>query len=110
WYPTERPTDERTAEAIARGRAFLEAGAACVFVPGVTDETIVGELVAGIGERKVSLMATPGGPSVTRMQELGVARVSVGPWAMRVAYAELSGLTETLSSGGRLPADVGRVL
>lgn len=110
WFATERPIADRVADAIARGRAFLDAGATCVFVPGATDESIIGELVAGIGERKVSLMADPDGPSVGRMNELGVARVSVGPWAMRVAYAELSGLTETLTTGGSLPGDVGPVL
>ena len=49
------------ADAIERGRAFLEAGATCVFVPGKFDNAAdVERLVEGIGERKVSLIAVPG--------------------------------------------------
>ncbi len=48
------------ADAIERGRAFLDAGAACVFVPGLLDEPTVVELVAGIGERRVSVINVPG--------------------------------------------------
>lgn len=105
WFATERPLEERLADAIARGRAFLDAGATCVFVPGATDEPTIAALVDGIGDRKISLMATPQTPPPSRLQELGVARVSVGPWAMWVAYAGLGDLVATMASGGGLPAD-----
>lgn len=103
WFATERPEAERVADAIVRGRAFLDAGATCVFVPGAIDETIIGELVAGIGERRVSLMATPETPPPGRLQDLGVARVSVGPWAMWATYSGLADLAGTMTEHG-LPA------
>lgn len=44
---------ESIADAIERGRAYLAAGADVVFVPGVLSADVAGQLVEGIGERKV---------------------------------------------------------
>ena len=41
------------ADAIERGRAYLDAGASTVFVPGLLDEPTVAALVAALGERKL---------------------------------------------------------
>lgn len=93
-------------EAIRRGRAFLEVGAACVFVPGVIDVETIGRLVAGIGERKVSLMGMPGLPPQEELQALGVARLSFGPWMHRVALTAFADAAAGLLSGGTLPSTV----
>jgi 2-methylisocitrate lyase-like PEP mutase family enzyme len=102
-------SDQRVTEAVARGRAFLDAGAACVFVPGASDVETVGRLVEGIGERKVSLLGLPGSPPPAEWARLGVARVSYGPFPHRLALAALVESTSTLLSGGGLPARVPRV-
>jgi 2-methylisocitrate lyase-like PEP mutase family enzyme len=101
-----RDRGEVLADAIERGRAFLDAGAACVFVPGKLDEATVLALVEGIGERRVSVIAVPGSLPQSRLAELGVARVSFGPWTQRSALTHLAGLTRDLLAGGRLPEDV----
>lgn len=80
-----------TDEAIRRGRAFLDAGAACVFVPGVKDLATIERLVEGIGDRKVSVMGVPGSPSIAELESAGVARLSFGPWPQRVAMEALAG-------------------
>jgi 2-methylisocitrate lyase-like PEP mutase family enzyme len=91
-------------EAIRRGRAVLEAGAPGVFVPGVVDRGEIGELVEGLGERKLSLISVPGrSPSVRELEELGVARVSTGPYTQRVAMTALQDATAALVAGGSLP-------
>ncbi|MGQ0631690.1 MAG: isocitrate lyase/PEP mutase family protein [Sporichthyaceae bacterium] len=97
----DRPRGDAIAEAIARGKAFVEAGAPVVFVPGKFDSDEVAALVAGIGP--VSLIAVPGSISLAQMQELGVQRVSVGPWSQRVALTALADLGTALLSGGALP-------
>ena len=51
----ERDPKDVLADAVERGRAFLDEGAACVFVPGQLDELTVAALVEGIGERRVSI-------------------------------------------------------
>ena len=94
------------AEAIERGRAFLDAGAACVFVPGKLDAPTVRRLVVGIGERKVSLIGVPGSVPSSELQRLGVARLSFGPWTQRAALTALQDLSSDLFAGGALPEGV----
>jgi len=76
----------RVSVAVERGRAFLAAGADCVFVPGVIDRDTISELVRGIGG-PINILATKGAPSVPDLEALGVARVSVGSGPMRAALA-----------------------
>lgn len=98
--------DQKIEEAVRRGRAFLDEGATCVFVPGRLDEETVSRLVAGLGPRTLSVIAVPGSLSPARLHELGVARVSYGPWTQRVALAALQGTATELYAGGDLPDGV----
>ncbi len=66
-------------EAVARGKAFLTSGAACVFVPGLTDPDVVAALVSELGWHSVSLLGTADGPHPQTWAAMGVARVSYGP-------------------------------
>jgi 2-methylisocitrate lyase-like PEP mutase family enzyme len=91
------------ADAIARGRAFLDAGAECVFVPGVGDLATIGALVDALGPQKLSIFHGPGAPSVHELEQAGVARVSIGPNGYRVALAALQAATADLLAGGSLP-------
>lgn len=102
----DRPRDAWVADAIERGRAFLEAGATCVFVPGNFGEDVVVELVAGIGEQRVSLIGAPDVPTPARLEELGVARLSYGPYPQRVVLGALHDLASELYGGGVLPRDL----
>ena len=97
--------EAQLAEAVDRGRAFLEAGADCVFLPGLTDRALIARAVEQIGP--VSVLATPASPPLHELAELGVVRISVGPGAMGVAYAALAATARTLLGGGELPADLG---
>ena len=47
------------------------------------------QLVAELGEQRVSLIAIPGTPPLRRLEELGVARVSFGPLSQNVALTAL---------------------
>lgn len=91
------------AEAISRGRAYLEAGAACVFVPGKLDLATIEELVAALGERKISTIGVPGTPTPALQAAAGVARISYGPWSQRVALTALADTAADLLAGGTLP-------
>jgi 2-methylisocitrate lyase-like PEP mutase family enzyme len=93
-------------EAVRRGRAFLEAGATVVFVPGVMTRDEIEALVGELGPQKVSVIAVPGVTPPTReLEELGVARVSTGPFTQYVAMNALRRAAEALVGGGCLPAD-----
>jgi 2-methylisocitrate lyase-like PEP mutase family enzyme len=93
-------------EALERGRAYVNAGADCVFAVAATDEADIARLVDEMGA-PVSVLARPNGPSLARLTELGVARISFGPGPMGVAMAALRDVAATLLAGGPLPAELG---
>lgn len=99
----DRPIDEIVADAIERGRAYLDAGAACVFVPGNFGEDVVEQLVEAFGPRKLSVIGLPKVPSPARLAELGVARISYGPFAQRVALTALQDVAIDIYAGGAIP-------
>ncbi len=82
-------TEERKfEEAVTRSRAFLAAGAACAFIPGLYDAAIIRALVDAIGVGKINVIGARGAPTPAELQAMGVTRVSFGPWAFRAAMAE----------------------
>jgi 2-methylisocitrate lyase-like PEP mutase family enzyme len=96
--------EERLAEAIRRGRAYLEVGAPVVFVPGAVARDDIEALVDGFGPQKLSVISVPGKSlPVRELQELGVGRVSTGPFTQRVALTALQDATVELLAGGVLP-------
>lgn len=97
---------EQVAEAIKRGRAFLDEGATNVFVPGLFDEATVSALVDGIGRNKLSVIGVPGSLSPAKLQELGVSRISYGPLTQRLALTALQGAAQELLAGGVLPEGI----
>ena len=103
----DRSPDECLAEAVARGRAFLDAGAPVVFVPRVTEREHVEALVDAYGTQRLTLIEVPGSLPHSELEQLGVARVSYGPWSQRVALTALQQLVERVVEGeGALPEDV----
>jgi 2-methylisocitrate lyase-like PEP mutase family enzyme len=95
--------DTRLGTAIERGRAFLAAGADCVFVPGVRDGKTIGALVEGIGG-PINILATKGTPPVAELRRLGVARVSVGSGPHRATLALTRDIARELKSKGTYEA------
>lgn len=100
----DREPADVLADAIARGKAYLEAGAVNVFVPGLLDESTVAALVEGIGWNKISVINVPGSLAPAKLQELGVSRISYGPWTQRVALTALADAAADLLANGQLPA------
>ena len=99
------PPQERVVAALERGAAYLEAGADCIFVPGVGDLAVLEELAREMGG-PVSVIGGAGGPTLAELARIGVARVSYGPGPLGVAMAALSRAAETLLAGGDPPADL----
>jgi 2-methylisocitrate lyase-like PEP mutase family enzyme len=99
----ERPVSESIADAIERGRAYLEAGASLVFVPGVLDADVTRKLVEGIGDRKISVIGLKGALTAAEYEELGVARISYGPETQRVALTALEDTASDLYRDGVIP-------
>lgn len=73
-------------DVLARAAAYAEAGADCLFVPGLLDLGVLKEL-AEASPLPINVMADPGGPSVAEFAASGVRRVSIGPLLQLSAYA-----------------------
>lgn len=100
----DRPIEASIADAIERGRAFLDVGATSVFVPGILDADVTRQLVEGIGERKVSVIGLPGALTAAEYEALGVARISYGPMIQRVALTAVQDVASSLYADGVIPA------
>ena len=98
--------ERRPEHALEHGRAYLDAGADCIFVPGISE---LGEIeqLAGELDAPVNVLAAPGLPSLTELAAAGVARVSVGPGGLGVASAALAAAAERLLARGDYPPELG---
>jgi 2-methylisocitrate lyase-like PEP mutase family enzyme len=86
-------------EAVRRLAEFRDAGADCVFVPGVRDAETIGRIVADL-KCPVNILGVPGSPSVPELVKLGVKRISLGSGPMRSALGFLRKLAEQLKTSG----------
>jgi 2-methylisocitrate lyase-like PEP mutase family enzyme len=86
-------------ETVRRLLAFRDAGADCVFAPGLKDPQTIGRLVKAV-ECPLNILAGPGSPSVPELEKLGVARVSVGSGLMRATLGLLRRAADELLSTG----------
>jgi 2-methylisocitrate lyase-like PEP mutase family enzyme len=75
--------------ALDRGRAYAEAGASGLFVPGLADAELIGTVCAK-SPLPVNIMAMPTTPPAARLAQLGVARISHGPGPWRIAMRALA--------------------
>ena len=75
-------------DAIARARAYGDAGASGFFAPGLKDAALIGQLCAAV-DLPVNIIALPGVPANAELAKLGVARISYGPVPYRRMLAWL---------------------
>lgn len=90
---------KRYDETLRRARAFRDAGADCIFVPGLSDANTIGRLVRDL-QCPVNILAGPGSPSVAELISLGVKRISLGSGPMRATLGHLCRLAEELKTRG----------
>ena len=76
--PPDQHDETMVVAALERGRAYADAGGDGLFVPGLTNERLIG-LVAERSPLPVNVMKSEATPATARLAELGVARLSFGP-------------------------------
>jgi len=76
--------DECLNEAAKRAKAYADAGADGIFVPGLTDLAFIEKFVQ-LTPLPVNIMVTQGVPEIPDLARVGVRRVSLGPWPMMAA-------------------------
>jgi methylisocitrate lyase len=75
------------AETIRRLTAFAEAGADCLYAPGIRSRADIASLVGAVAPKPVNVLVGGGYASVAELSELGVRRISVGGALARAAWA-----------------------
>jgi 2-methylisocitrate lyase-like PEP mutase family enzyme len=95
--------ETRYGETVRRLLAYRDAGADCVFAPGLRDAETIARL-AGNVRCPLNILAGPGSPSVPELERLGVARVSLGSAPMRATLGLLRRMTEELKTTGTYSA------
>ncbi|GLY43520.1 carboxyvinyl-carboxyphosphonate phosphorylmutase [Amycolatopsis sp. NBRC 101858] len=92
---------DHLADGIARAKAYLDAGADCVYPIHLRTPEVLAAFVQGVGGA-VNAPAWPGSPGLGGLAELGVARISLGgglwQYARKHLEATLAGVAE-----GKLP-------
>ena len=87
--------------ALERLVTYADAGADCLYAPGVRDPGDIAEIVRAVSPKPVNvLMSAPSSVlSVSRLADLGVRRISVGSALARVAWGAFiraaRGISET---------------
>ena len=104
FYTSSGSAQEKLAESIRRGNSYAEAGADCVFVQPVWQREIISTLVKEISA-PINILANPGigggmPPSVSELQELGVARLSLGSGLMKATLALMKKVADELAGQG----------
>ena len=82
-------------EAVARARAYAEAGASGFFVPGLVDLAQLAQICAA-SQLPVNFMAFPGAPEAGAVAKAGVARISHGPFPHKLAMQALKQAAEAI--------------
>lgn len=86
-------------ESVKRANAYREAGADCTYVPQAFDSEVVAELVREI-DGPLNILASARTPVISELQDMGVARVSVGGGIARSCYAFARRAAEELRDAG----------
>ena len=90
------PEETRFERTVERLRTYRNAGADCVFAPGIRDRETIEKLVRAI-DAPLNILLQPGGPSVAELEKLGVARASIGSGTMRAALGTARKFAKALS-------------
>src|SRR5829696_6539751 len=88
--------------ALERLVSYAEAGADCLFAPGIKDPREIAAIVKAVSPKPVNvLVSAPSSDlSVSRLADLGVRRISVGSALARVAWGAFMRAARTIATTG----------
>jgi 2-methylisocitrate lyase-like PEP mutase family enzyme len=103
------PEPRRTA--LDRLVAYADAGADCLYAPGVRDPDDIAAIVRAVAPKPVNVLMSGPVPGLTlaRLADLGVRRVSVGAALARVAWGAFLRAARELAHSGSFDAFEGAI-
>lgn len=92
--------------AIERLVAYADAGADCLYAPGVRDPEEIAAIVKAVSPKPVNVLVSAPSPvfSLSRMADLGVRRISVGAALARVAWGAFIRAARSIAETGSFDA------
>ena len=90
---------EALTPAIDRLVAFAEAGADCLYAPGVKKKDDIAAMVRAVAPKPLNVLMFGPGLSVAELADLGVRRISVGGALARVAWGAMLSVAEQMKCG-----------
>jgi len=99
-----QPEPMRTA--LERLVAFAEAGADCLYAPGVADPDQIAAIVKAVNPKPVNVLMPVRGQAlpISQLEDLGVRRVSVGSGLARVAWGAFIRAAREIAKAGTFDA------
>ncbi len=98
-YLRAQSASDQFRDTVERAAAYRDAGADCIFVPGVADAKTVAALLQEL-HCPLNLLVTAASPPLAELKRLGIARVTFGSGPMRAAMRLLQGLAREALQGG----------
>jgi len=94
------------ATSLKRLNAFADAGADCLYAPGVADLSQIDAIVKAVAPRPVNVLVHRSDPNLTlaNLTDLGVRRISVGSALARVAWGAFIRAAQEISTQGTFGA------
>lgn len=102
WLHAEKPRAP-LADALARGRAYLQAGADCVYPIALLDLDVVREFTAALGA-PVNIMGIAATPDLADLRAAGVARVSTATALTALALGTVQKAMQEVRRAGAFAA------
>jgi 2-methylisocitrate lyase-like PEP mutase family enzyme len=98
---TEGLLSDRSAVKVAIERlvALAEAGADCLFAPGVIQPQDIATMVKAVAPRPLNVLALSADQTLAQLRDLGVRRISVGGALARGAWAGMQASARQLRAG-----------
>ena len=90
---------EALTPAIDRLVAFAQAGADCLYAPGVKKKEDIAAMVRAVAPKPLNVLMFGPGLSVAELADLGVRRISVGGALARVALGAMMAAAEEIKTG-----------
>lgn len=91
--------EERFEDGLRRARAYLAAGADCIYPIALADAAVIGRLCSAL-DAPVNVGARAGMPGVAELARLGVARISTATRLATLALSHVRKAAERLRSDG----------
>src|SRR3954454_5993664 len=85
---------------IDRLTAYAEAGADCLYAPGISTKEEISAVVKAVAPRPVNLLVGAAGPSLKIAGDLGVRRISVGGALARMAWTGFMKASKEMAEQG----------